>query len=330
MADPTENSKFEGNPVFDAKGNEAGVTDPTDGKIEPSPQIAKPGEGSAPTPKGGPIVTAKQIKLDKWTLYAEGDNLYARSPNGTILQMVMFDPKGITQKDPPNKLSDGSDGSKGSIGGNNVPFGSQITSAEGTPANAPVRPSDTVGPTVPATVVALPSILPIGLNLPSILFNSLFQPSFYPDIRSQANAQLGRQIDDIEWANLIAASYAESGGDPRETAWIAGTILNRARDSGMNVSAILNQLGQFRSVTGFDVANPAPVDRYLQGPPATVEQRVYQSLRDFLPEVPRNNYWYNSVDPAVAPDKCVVTTRDGIQGILVGQSLVYPGVRWNP
>jgi hypothetical protein len=324
MADPTENQRPEGTPVYDAKGNEAGTIDPTDGKTEPSPQIAKPGDASPPAPRGGPIVTAKQIRLDKWTLYAEGDNIYARSPGGKILQMVMFDPKGITQKDPPNKLSDGSDGSKNSIGGNNVPFGSQITSAEGTPANAPVAPVGPVGPTVPSTTVALPSISPIGINLPSILFNTLFQPSFYPDIRSQADNTLGRIIDDTEWADLIAVSYAESGGDPRETAWIAGTVLNRARDSGMNVGAILNQLGQFRTVT------PAPDNRYLQGPPAAVEQRVYQSLRDFLPEVPKNNYWYNSVDPAVAPDKCVVTNRDGIQGILVGQSLVYPGARWNP
>jgi hypothetical protein len=330
MVETAADGTFAGFPVYDASGNEAGVTDPTDGKIGPSPEIAKPADVSPPGPKGGPIVTAKLIKLDKWSLYAEGDNLYARSPSGTILQMVMFDPKGITQKDPPNKLSDGADGSKGSIGGNNVPFGSQITSSEGIPANAPVAPLGPGGPVVPSTVVALPSILPIGLGVLADIFNSLFQPSFYPEIRTMANDMLGRIIDDVEWADLIAASYAESGGDPRETAWIAGTILNRARDSGMNVSAILNQPGQFRSVTGLDPVNPAPNDRYLQGPPAIVEQRVYQSMRDFLPEVPKNNYWYNSVDPAAAPDKCVVTTRDGIHGILVGQSLVYPGVRWNP
>ncbi len=318
MASPTDNSTFAGFPVYDSKGNEAGVTDPTNGKTAPSPEIAKPAEVETPDPKGGPIVMAAQIKFGAYTMYISEDTAWLKTPSGKKLQFVLYDPTGVTQNGPPNKLSDGSDGSTGSIGGNNVPFGSQITQAEGTAANAPV------GPTVPSTVVALPSILPIGLNLPNVLFNSQFQPAFYPDIRTMANDMLGRIIDDVEWADLLAASHAESGGDSRETAWIAGTILNRARDSGMNVSSVLNQLGQFRSVS------PAPNVRYLQGPPASVEKRVYQSLRDFLPEVPRNNYWYNSVDPATAPDKCVVTTRDGIQGILVGQSLVYPGVRWNP
>jgi hypothetical protein len=325
MADTASTDKPTGTPVKDANGEFTGTSDPTTGKTEPSPDLAKPADVTPPQPKGGPIVTAKQIKLDKWTLYAEGDNLFAKSPGGKVLQIVMFDPKGITQTIQPNKLSDGSDGSKDSIGGNNVPLTGQPVSVENAQVARP--PTDTSTPVIPPGP-PIPQIPVIGVNLVLPIFSTLFNNLIFPSIREAVDLFLGRNISNQEYDDLIAATHA-STVEAREQAWFAGTVMNRARVSGMNVTAVLNQVAQYPAVRGVDPVNPAPTQRYSVGPSPEEAVQIYQNLTLYLPEVPSNNYWINSISPALLPPgECVISNRNGIQGMLVGQSLVYPGAQW--
>lgn len=321
-----------GKPVYDAMGNYTGFNDPTDGETEPSPEIAKPAEVETPDPKGGPIVMAAQIKFGAYTMYVAEDTAWLQTPSGKKLQFVLFDPTGVTENDPPNKLSDGSDGSEDSLGGNNVPVTAEPLSVENRLPNQ-TSSTSSVPPSPGGKTVAWPSIPNMGIGLGDLLnlFNTLFSPSFYPGARAAADQFIGRTLDDAEWANLIAAVAAESGGDPRELAWVAGTIMNRGRESGMNLTSVLNQPAQYPAVTGWDPANPKPDPKYTSGPNSVIEQRIYASWIEFLPEVPPNNYHYNSVTPPPGQGQdCVITQRDGIQGLLVGSTLFFPGARWQP
>lgn len=93
----------------------ADIYDPSEGVAPPSDDLTDPGQ-SAPGPKDFPIKKMGQIRMSGWTIYAEGEKLYARSPKGVKTQIVLYDPSGLTEEAKPNKVSDGSDGSKDSKG----------------------------------------------------------------------------------------------------------------------------------------------------------------------------------------------------------------------
>jgi hypothetical protein len=67
-----------------------------------------------------------------------------------------------------------------------------------------------------------------------------------------AENYLGRKMSDVEWNELVRATYAEgSGKSTEEYAAIMASILNRSRKKGgKNISDILRESGQFEAVTG--------------------------------------------------------------------------------
>lgn len=302
--------------VYDAMGNFTGVDDPATDTPEPSPQIAKPADESVPDPKGGPIVVAGQIKLGKWIIYGEGEKLFAKSPEGKKLQFVLFDPTGITETLLPNKLSDGSDRSKGNSIGNTAVTGRTVPGSDsgaGGGASAPAAPTN------PSRPLAGPN----DLGQKTTEFKATDQLG-----RDEAEKYLGRKMTDEEWNNLVAATFSESGRNAEEQAWIMGTILNRTRQTGGTVMDTLNQQNQFPTVTG-TAANPDSSTSFKTGPAKDVEASINGSAVDFLPKVPESNYYFNNADPAAVPaGESVVTQRSGVQGVLVGQSYVYPGAKW--
>ena len=93
----------------------ADIYDPSDGVAPPSDDLTDPGK-EAPGPKDFPIKKMGQIRMSGWTIYAEGEKLYAKSPKGVKTQIVLYDPSGLTEEAKPNKVSDGSDGSENSKG----------------------------------------------------------------------------------------------------------------------------------------------------------------------------------------------------------------------
>jgi hypothetical protein len=72
------------------------------------------------------------------------------------------------------------------------------------------------------------------------------------DARGMAENYLGRKMSDVEWNELVRATYAEgSGKSTEEYAAIMASILNRSRKKGgKNISDILRESGQFEAVTG--------------------------------------------------------------------------------
>jgi hypothetical protein len=324
-----------GTPIYDAMGNYTGVTDPGAGEEKPSPAIAKPAAVKVTDPVGGPIIVAAQIKLGKWTIYAEGEKLFAKSPDGKKLQLQMFEPTGVTQSVKPNKVSDGSDGSKGASLGNTATTGRTVPTVEpsggllgglskGFPSGAlNINGVLNTISGVLATVAAVAGIF----NVIKSLFSANNQSG-----RPAAEAYLGRTIPDEDWNNLVAVTYAEAGSDPQEQAWVMGTILNRCRQSGASVIEIINQPNQFVSVTGDKAAgtNVAVVlGKFELGPSPSVEANINSAVVNFISSVPTNNYYFNAVskDAPHAGD-CYCTQRNGVQGVLVGQSLVYPSAKW--
>ena len=139
---------------------------------------------------------------------------------------------------------------------------------------------------------------------------------------------LGRTMSDEEYSALVAAVFAESGRNQTEQAWIAATILNRARSTNSTIIDVLNAPGQFTAVTGTSV-NPKPSYWYANGPDKAIEQSINGSLKGILYTIPKNNYYFNAASQsAVQAGERYVTERSGVQATLVGQSFVYPGARW--
>lgn len=325
----------QGTPIYDAMGNFTGLYDPSTGSTEPSPEIAKPAEIVVPNPAGGPVVVAGQIKLGKWVIYAEGEKIFAKSPAGKKLQFELFDPDGITQAGKPNKLSDGSDKSSGDSIGNTEVTGRTVPGADAAAAAAAAAAfsssaTSSLGSLLDsvASALALAATVAAAINYVKSLFSSTNNNG-----RAPAEAYLGRAMSDQDWNNLVAITYADAGPDPQEQAWVMGTILNRTRQSGLTVLDVINQPGQFVAVTG-DVAvgigTLDPNTMFSVGPTLAAEDSINSAAVNLLSTVPTNNYYYNAINPSVekVSDCSTATQRGGIEGVLVGRRLVYPGAKW--
>lgn len=106
--------------------------------------------------------------------------------------------------------------------------------------------------------------------------------------KKTADKFLGRAMTPTEWDHLIRATFAESGHDVREDAYIMGTILNRARSKGFggtNVSSVLVSPNQFQSVTGVP-GGRTQSPHFIQGPPEDHLTKMLQAVVKILPKVP--------------------------------------------
>jgi hypothetical protein len=83
--------------------------------------------------------------------------------------------------------------------------------------------------------------------------------------RTQAEEYLGRAISSMDWEHLKRAVYAESTKNVEEYAHVMAVILNRARKSGKDITAVLMQKNQFQAVTGTK-NNPGPSPMFMRGP----------------------------------------------------------------
>jgi hypothetical protein len=118
----------------------ADIYDPSSGVAPPSDDLTDPGK-PAPGPKAFPIKKMGQIRMSGWTIYAEGEKLYAKSPSGVKAQFVLYDPAGLTEEAKPNKVSDGSDGSKDSKGLTENTSTGSTTSSTTTSTDTPQSPT---------------------------------------------------------------------------------------------------------------------------------------------------------------------------------------------
>lgn len=146
--------------------------------------------------------------------------------------------------------------------------------------------------------------------------------------RAAAEKYLGRAMTDQEYNDLMAATYAEAGSNQQERAWVAGTILNRSRSTGMTVGEVLHQRSQFQAVTG-TANNPTPSANFVNGPTASAESSINGSFVNYLGDVPQNNYFFDAADPNVYREgTSMPSSRNGVMPSTIGASRFYPGARW--
>ena len=349
----------------------ADIYDPSEGVAPPSDDLTDPGK-PAPEPKSFPIKKMGQIRMSGWTIYAEGEKLYAKSPKGVKTQIVLYDPEGLTEEAKPNKVSDGSDGSSDSKGlttytksGTTTEAGSISTpgtSVASVPDTGIIAASDNNFEVVtenvsidtntnieiidnavdelavivdqadeqvvfqePDNVYETTPILTPQQTTSALQVFTGTKPSgeykgtyfLNQDEQGKPNADsfLGRTLESDEWDDLISAVNSElNGGSVLDKAWVMGTILNRARKSGLLVGQVLLDARQFPTV------GPNPSNKFREGPNDEIDSQISQAAMS-LGAVSKNNYYYSKT---VSRNM----VKGGVKGIPIGSITVFPGARW--
>ena len=106
--------------------------------------------------------------------------------------------------------------------------------------------------------------------------------------RAQIEEYLGRKISDTEFGLLLKAVYAESSRNKNEYARVMAVILNRTRTSGASIQDVIEEPGQFESVTGLYNKTTktwsGPSANYTRGPDSKSLNMILDSTEE-LPGV---------------------------------------------
>lgn len=117
------------------------------------------------------------------------------------------------------------------------------------------------------------------------------------DAREAAELYLGRQMSNVEWNQLVSATFAEASGNQTERAWVMAVILNRTRTKYLGASTItdtLSKRNQFQAVTGTSANGNRPSSNYVSGPSIDAAQAIYGAAVNILPTVPKNYLFFTS------------------------------------
>ncbi len=138
-----------------------------------------------------------------------------------------------------------------------------------------------------------------------------------------AENYIGRKLTDIEWNELVSATFAESSRNQREEAYVMGVILNRSRIRKLTISQVLRQKRQFQAVTG-TAYDPGPSRNFINGPGKSAENSIYGAAVNILKEVPKNyvNFTSNNIrayGPGTRPQYIRELQARG--GIVIGQTI---------
>jgi len=146
-----------------------------------------------------------------------------------------------------------------------------------------------------------------------------------------------RRLSEEEFDTLISLVYAEASSNQVERAWIAGVIINRARNKNATIMQIANAPSQFQAVTGARYNNYQPSTNYVLGPNGKNRDNIYGGLKEYLSEVPRNVFYFDSNIPGawgglgtgkmqkIAEDR----TNAGLTLKVVGNSRFWIGGRYS-
>lgn len=142
------------------------------------------------------------------------------------------------------------------------------------PVAQSMAPKKPVRVTIPADLPALPAV-----------DNRLMATA-----KKSADAYLGRAMTAKEWDHLLRATFAESGHNQQEDAYIMATILNRARNGGFggsDVNRVLTSPNQFQSVSGVP-GERTQSSHFLQGPPPESLTKILQAAAKYLKTIPKD------------------------------------------
>jgi hypothetical protein len=165
------------------------------------------------------------------------------------------------------------------------------------------------------------AITEYGANYPSNSGTSFTATN--ADAKAACDNYIGRTLSDLEFSELVSATFAESGGSVQENGYITAAMLNRARNKGKSVSEILREKNQFQSVTGTAADGHSPSKNFLNGPPSANAARIYQGMVQVLPTVARNIINFTAANlkaygPGTNPG--YIDTLKARGGVVVGQS----------
>ena len=115
------------------------------------------------------------------------------------------------------------------------------------------------------------------------------------EAKKSAEQFLGRSMDNLEWSELVSATFAEASSDQTERAYVMGVILNRVKSKtwGNTVGEVLRAKNQFQAVTGTS-KNPGPSINFVNGPTSQAASNIYGAAVNLLKNVPRNYLYFTS------------------------------------
>jgi hypothetical protein len=114
------------------------------------------------------------------------------------------------------------------------------------------------------------------------------------EAKKAAENYLGRIMTDLEWSQLVAATYAEASRNQTERAWVMAVMLNRTRNSSRSITDTLTAKNQFQSVTGTSADGNKPSPNYVNGPGSQDATAIYGAAVNILSQVPKNYVFFTS------------------------------------
>jgi hypothetical protein len=141
--------------------------------------------------------------------------------------------------------------------------------------------------------------------------------------KTEASKYLERPISDIEWNQLVAATFAEASSNQTERAYVMAAILNRARRDRKTITDILYAKNQFQAVTGTKY-KPGSSLQYVNGPDPKAANNIYETTLKILKNVPKNIVNFTAANlkaygPGTNPEYIDTLNKRG--GIKIGQTI---------
>ena len=147
------------------------------------------------------------------------------------------------------------------------------------------------------------------------------------EAKNEASKYLERPISDIEWNQLVAATFAEASSDQTERAYVMATMLNRARRDRQTITNILYAKNQFQAVTGTKY-KPWSSLQYVNGPDPKAANNIYETTLKKLKNVPKNIVNFTAANlKAYGPPNYIGTRPEYINelkakgGFVIGQTI---------
>lgn len=133
------------------------------------------------------------------------------------------------------------------------------------------------------------------------------------EVRWLLQTLLTQHIQDEQWNQLLIATATMSLID-EEIAWFVKTILNRCTKTGLNISDILKLYKDFDYSITTD---------------QETKEVIFNSIFKYIRFIPDTNFYFDKLsDDEINTREPISKQRNGILGIRVGNSLVFPGARW--
>jgi hypothetical protein len=105
--------------------------------------------------------------------------------------------------------------------------------------------------------------------------------------KTAADSYLGRPLAEEEWDILLRLTNAESSSDPKEQAWIMGSVLNSVRTKKQSIYSAMTVKNRYQSATG-NKKDPTASPNFTNPPPKGRLKSIASAATTLLPSVPKD------------------------------------------